>query len=188
MEPSVESIILHPAILIASGFDCLSSKQVRFLNAHRRHFHTKIYDLNQTLSITPEDLTLSGILNPFGHFHDVDTIYRKMSQSIPNFPYLSRREILSYIYKEELNNIWSEMMHELFIDLTEFCIEQKRPKDYFVSDTNVIHELYKFPIYQKITALHLCGLGGRLLDTFNYVFSRFRKYERQESSPSINIH
>lgn len=179
MEPTVESIILHPAILIAAGFDSLSSKQVRFLNAHRRHFHTKLFDLNKTMSIKPEDLSLGGILNPFGHFHDVDSMYRKMSQGIPNFPYLTRREILKYIYQEELNEIWSGMIYELFIDMTEFCVTQKKSRDYFQSNTTVINQLYTFPIYQKITALHLCGLGNKLMETFEYIFDRFKAYDQK---------
>ena len=177
MEPNVATIALHPAVLIASGFECITSKQVKFLNAHRRHFHHKVYDLDKTLSVTQEDFSLGGILNPFGAFLDTKEAQIKASEKVPNFPYLTRRNILKAFYQEELSVIWSELLIELFEDLSEFCTANKRPRGYFVATTHVIHDLYNYPIYHKISSLHLCGLGEKLIDAFAYVFELFKSYD-----------
>lgn len=177
MEPVVESIILHPAVLIAAGFETITSRQVRFLNAHRLHFHSKLHDLDQTFVASISDFELGGIMNPYGILFDAKEAYAEYGAHLINFPYLTRRQILRTLYLVDLDKIWSEMMMELFTDLSDFCIAHKRSRAYLTPSTTVIHELYNYPIYQKISALHLCGLGSRLIDSFAYVFEHFKKYE-----------
>jgi|GEM_PF-3148071 len=181
MEPSVESILLHPAVLISCGYDCISSKQVRFLNAHRQHFQNKGHLMAETLSITAKDFELGGILNPRGLLDGIEARYYNAAKIVPNFPYLNRREVLQHFYHKELTIIWSEMMIELIHDLSSFCINTKRSQTYFTTSTRVIHDLYPHPIYQKIAALHLCGLGSKLLDAFEYVFRLFKSQVKKSN-------
>ena len=184
MEPNVATIALHPAVLIASGFECITSNQVKFLNAHRRHFHHKVYDLDKTISVTQEDFSLGGILNPYGEFLDTREAQLEAAEKAPSFPYLTRRSIIKAFYQEELSSIWSELLIELFEDLSEFCVVNKRPKGYYVANTKVIHELYSYPIYHKISSLHLCGLGSKLIDAFDYVFELYKSYEEMRAEPA----
>ncbi len=185
MEPSVATVVLHPAILIASGFESLSSPQVRFLHAYRCHFHNECYDLTETIVLTKRDFDLGGILNPFGKFFDTEEAYRTFNKSIANFPYLTRTEIIAYIYKYELTRIWAELLGELYGELSQFCITHKRTRDYFQASTNVIHDLSQYPIFNKISALHTCGLGGKLADAFEFIFKNFKEYERLADEPYI---
>ncbi len=181
MEPTVETLVLHPAILIASGFESITSRQVRFLNAHRQHFHTKACDLNETLSLSPNHYALGGILNPCGYLLDNNQAYHNSADEVNDFPFLTRRAILKYFYTEDMTTIWSELLVELFSDLSYFCVQHKRSRDYFYPSKKVIHELYPNPIYHKISALHLCGLGGKLVDAFGYVFNQFKLYEERKA-------
>jgi len=158
---------------------------VRFLNAHRRHFHHKLYDLDKTAPVSQEDFALGGILNPYGDFLDTHQSQLEAAEQIPSFPYLTRRDIIRVFYQEELSAIWSELMIEMFEDLSQFCIDHKRPRGYFQASTQVIHELYSYPIYHKISSLHLCGLGEKLLDAFDYIFNLFRSYEELRSEPAV---
>ncbi len=185
MEPNVATIALHPAVLIASGFECVSSSQVRFLNAHRRHFHHKLHDFNETICITFKDFELGGILNPHGAFLDPYEAQVEAASLISNFPYINRKEILKAYYQQELSTIWSELMLELFKDLSEFCIQHKRSREYFQANTKVIHDLYNYPTYHKISSLHLCGLGSKLIEAFKYVFQLFQSYEIRSAEPAI---
>ena len=177
MEPSVESLVLHPAVLIASGFEVITSRQVRFLNAHKDHYHSRRVDLKETISILPKDFQLGGLLNPSGYLLDIHQAYRECAMEIDNFPYLTRKAILKHFYLEKLQGIWSELLIELFSDLSAHCVTYKRPVSYFNATKRVIHELYASPIYHKITALHLCGLGDKLSDAFDYIFRLFKKYD-----------
>lgn len=177
MEPTVETLVLHPAVLIASGFEAITSRQVRFLHAHREHFHTKTTNLNETLSIVPKHFDLGGILNPCGYLVQSEEAYQQCAEELEHFPYLTRRAILRHFYQQELTTIWSELLLELFTDLSQFCVQHKLSRCYFVPNTKVIHELYSYSLYHKIAALHLCGLGSKLCDAFDYVFKEFKKYE-----------
>ena len=185
MEPSVATIVLHPAILIASGFESISSQQVRFLHAYRLHFHEHAQDLTETLVLTKRDFDLGGILNPFGKFFDSEDAYIKFGKTISNFPYLTRREIIGYVYKYELTKIWAELLSELYGDLSQYCVTHKRTRDYFQATTKVIHDLSQYPIFNKISALHSCGLGGKLADAFEFIFSHFKDYERMADEPFV---
>ena len=183
MEPTVDSFVLHPSLLVASGFESISTRQVRFLHSYRRHFYTYDIDFTETIVISKKDFELGGIMNPFGTFYDIDSTYQQTSQRINNFPYLTRREIQDNIYADHIHNIWRNLQNELFQDLSSFCISSKRSRDFFQANTQVIHALSEYPIYQKICALHTCGLGGKLMDTFEYIFSKFKAIERSRNQP-----
>lgn len=185
MEPTVDTFILHPAILIAAGFESISSKQIRFLNALRAHFDAHTIHHTDTLVVSKKDFELGGVMNPFGNFYNTDIIYKEIGQSISNFPYLSKKEIYLNTYKSEVDVIWKALQIELFLDLSQFCIDQKRPRDYFQSTLQVIHELSPYPIYQKITALHSCGLKSKLTESFEYIFRKFISYEMLIDQPIV---
>ena len=185
MEPKVRTIVLHPAILIASGFESITSRQVRFLNAHRSHFYSEPLDFYETIVISKSDFDLGGMMNPFGNFFDINHAYRQFGQSITNFPYLTRLEVLKYIYESDLSRIWVELLAELFGDLSEYCVVHKRTRDYFKASTQILHELSNTMLFQKISALHSCGLGGKLLDAFDYVFKKFVEYEKLAAEPFV---
>ena len=123
--------------------------------------------------LTIEDFHLGGILNPFGDFHDPRLSYHHAASTIRHFPYLNRNEIHQHFYQPEIDRIWQNLMRELFVDLAHIQLELKRPLSYFQATTSVIHLLKVYPVYNKIAALHLCGLGAKLFDAFGHVFRRF---------------
>ena len=178
MEPFVSTLVLHPAVLIASGFDSLSSRQVRFLNAFRQHFASSKYSMDETIVLSKSDFELGGIGNPHASFEDPVVSFQRHALLIDHFPYLSRNEIVKAFYYSDLIDIWKELLHELFIELENFCHQQKRNIDYLQPTTQVLHKLYSYPIYQKIMALHLCGLGNKMMDAFNFIFHQFKKQQQ----------
>ena len=186
MEPTVDTFVLHPALLIASGFESLSSKQVRFLNSYRRHFYSNTIEFSKTNVISKKDFELGGIMNPFDQFFDIDSVYRQSSQLINNFPYLTYREIQTQIYFQPIRQIWRELLTEVFLDLSSFCIATKRSRDFFQAATPVLHEISSFPVYNKICALHSCGLGGKLSDAFAFLFEKFKTVETHYNKPFAN--
>lgn len=185
MEPSLDTIVLHPAVLIASGFEALSSKEVRFLHSYRKHFDQIKQDTFKTLLLSQKEFELGGILNPFGTFYNIPYQYKLACEKVPNFPYLTRKEIIKSFYSFHLNKIWNNLLHEVFSELTMMRLNQKRPLSYFVPTKKVLHDLYRLPVYHKIAALHLCGMGGKLGDAFAYIFDLFTIHESQQGSRSI---
>ena len=97
----VENRFLHPAILIAAGFECLNSADVRFLNACKKHFNPVKDNFSQVLLISPYDFELGGIFNPDDNMVDPVIAYRQMSERIPDFPYLNKHQIIKYLYDEK---------------------------------------------------------------------------------------
>ena len=175
MEPIVSTLVLHPAVLIASGFESLTSKQVRFLNAYRHHFTSRFNKPQETIVLKKKDFQLGGIGNPHASFRDPQETYNLFSTHIPDFPYLTTSDILNAFYLNDLNTIWTGLLNELCCELDHFCLANKWPIEYLLADTKVIHQLYSYPVYQKITALHLCGLGQKVIDAFDFAFEYFKK-------------
>ena len=180
MEPAIESIVLHPAVLIASGFEALSSQQARFLNALRQHFHTKPVDWQKVLCLSPKDFALGGILNPHGQFLDCDQSFHQSAGEVPDFPYLKLTTVLRHFYAPHVKQIWADLLKELYIDLSHYCMAKKTSREALVPTHAIMHSLYPYPAYQKIVALHLCGLGSKLSDAFAYVFHQFKSFERRQ--------
>lgn len=179
MEPVVKSLLLHPALLIVSGFESISSDDVRFLNAYRSHFDNKTEDDNLTKVYTERDFELGGILNPTADF---GSSYEKINQALslfPTYPYLTRANIWQTLYAPTLVDIFYKLLGEVFQNLTTYSVYHKRPSSFFQSNTSVIRSLESSPCYGQIAALHMCGLGDKLGNAFDWVFSRYRAYDER---------
>ena len=182
MEPSVVSIVLHPAVLVASGFECLTTKQMRFLAAYRKHFTQGLSNAHTLISIEPDDLELGGILNPHGSLESPALILSVATSLFKRFPLVTQQEIFEAYYQKELSTIWQELLVELCIDIEQYCSDTKTPIQEIIVDTKLISSLSKKDIYHKVQALHRAGLGDRLLDTFRYVFSIYKASQKTYSS------
>jgi len=170
MEPSVASLTLHPAVLIAAGYDCLTSKQIRFLNTLRGHYPDKSHHNNEMVTVSVNDCDLGGILNPQTELKEAKQLYAEASSQLENFPYTHKSEIFSVFYYDKMTVIWSDLIHEICVDLDNYSRHHKLPVRYFRPTHQVIHDLSHTQIYQKISALHSCGLGNKLSESFEYVF------------------
>jgi len=175
MEPSVVTIVLHPAILVASGFECLTTKQMRFLDNHKSHFSTRQRDWTESCSLSPEDFKLGGLLNPHGRLEDPDRAYVLATDDFPRYPIATWQDIFKKYYVKELTHIWQEILVELCLDLHTYCHDQSKHAEELAANSSCIHQMSKYPIYQKITALHLCGLGDRMADAFDFVFTIYQQ-------------
>ena len=182
MEPSVASLTLHPAVLIAAGYECLTSEQTRFLNTLRRHFPDQSHHNVDMITVEVSDCDLGGILNPHTKLQDPQMIYMEAGRRLDNFPYTHKSEIFSTFYYDKMSEIWSDVIHEICGDLEVYSRHLKLPVRHFEPTHQVIHELADVWIYDKISALHLCGLGSKLADAFAYVFSSFESAYANMSS------
>jgi hypothetical protein len=174
----VENLFLHPAILIASGFDCLTSSDVRFLNACKKHFDPIKDNFAQVILITPMDFELGGILNPEDQMIEPVSAYRKASERIPDFPYLNKYQILKYIYEERLEMTFQKIIQEVLASIkktlgfNDFNIA--RLFDTPNTSSKAIKLIQKTDVYTKVNALHQCGVGNRLTDAFAWVFYKYK--------------
>lgn len=173
MEPSVASLTLHPAVLIAAGYECLTSEQTRFLNTLRRHFPDPSHHNTEMITIEKSDCRLGGILNPHTLLQDEQFIYMDAGSRLDNFPYTHKSEIFSTFYFDKMSKIWTDLIQEICGDLEVYSRHLKLPIRHFRPTHQIIHELSDTWIYHKISALHLCGLGAKLADAFAYVFRSF---------------
>lgn len=103
-------------------------------------------------------------------------------QRLDHFPYTHKSEIFSSFYYDKMSSIWSDIIHEICSDLEVYSRHLKLPIRHFRPTHQVIHELSNTWIYDKISALHLCGLGEKLSDAFAYVFSSFEDAYANASS------
>ncbi len=176
----VEYRFLHPAILIASGFECLSSADVRFLNACKKHFNPTQDNFAQVRLISPQDFELGGIFNPDDHMIDPFTAYRQMSERIPDFPYLNKYQIIRYVYDEKLEvtfqRVIQELLHTIKRTLGVNDMNIARLFDGSATSARAIKLIQKTDIYRQVNALHKCGVGDRLSDAFAWVFHKYRLY------------
>ncbi len=174
----VGNFFLHPAILIASGFECLNSSDVRFLNASRKHFNPHHDNFSQILLITPTDFELGGIFNPTDRMLEPIIAYKQAQERIPDFPYLTKSQIVKYIYQERLEITFQKVIHELLqtIKGTLGYNDTNISRLFDSGNTNAraMKLLQKTIIYKQINALHKCGVGNRLSDAFAFVFHKYR--------------
>lgn len=174
----VGNLFLHPAILIASGFECLNSSDVRFLNASRKHFNPHKDNFAQIQLITPMDFELGGIFNPTDRMLEPIIAYKQAQERIPDFPYMTKTQIVKYIYQERLEITFQKVVQELLFTIKKTLgyndSNISRLFDTGSTNTKAIRLLKKTDIYAQINALHKCGVGNRLTDAFAFVFHKYR--------------
>ena len=174
----VEKLFLHPAILIASGFECLDSSDVRFLNACKRHFNPIKDNFAQIRLITPMDFEFGGIFNPTNQMIEPINGYKQAQERIPDFPYLNQYQILKYLYQERLEVTFQKITQELLYSIKSSLgcndLNIARLFDNPSTSSRAIKVIQKTDVYKKVHALHKCGLGNRLADAFVWVFHKYR--------------
>jgi len=169
----VESLMLHPAILAARGFESLSTADMRFLHAYRRHFD-EAKDLIKTHVFRIEDFNLGGILNPRSKYLHPEHAFHEAKRRIDSFPYLTLVEVRMHFYYGDIMRIFEQLMMELYRDLDAFAKVNRLSESFFVAEHATILQLESSPAYLKISGLHRCGMGDKLSHAFAYVFDRYR--------------
>lgn len=174
----VEKLFLHPAVLIASGYECLTSADVRFLNACNRHFSANDTSMAQIMIITPDDFELGGIFNPDNRMLEPIIAYRQTTERIPDFPYMNKYQILRHMYQDRLEVTFQQVVQELLRSIKQTLgYNDMNIANLFSraeTSSRAIQLLQKTDIYAKISALHKCGIGNRLSDAFAWVFYKYR--------------
>lgn len=168
MEPQWEGMELHPAILIASGVECIDSRDVRFLNAYRRFFAREKYTPNISILIRETDFQLGGIMNPNDLFIIPSQAYSKYQSRYSSFPCLTMKQIRQLVYQKRLQQIATKIWDEVNQDIRSLKIEGADQLYRWLSRPTSAGE-----IYPKIVALHLCGLGEKLRDAFGLVLDYY---------------
>ena len=169
----IESLMLHPAILAARGFDALSTADMRFLHAYRRHFESAT-ELMKTRIFKMEDFELGGILNPQSRYLNIEAAFHEANDRIDSFPYMTLAEVRMHFYYGQILKIFEQLMMELYTDLDVFAKRHRVPETFFQANHATILQLESSPAYLKISGLHRCGLGDKLLHAFDFVFQRYR--------------
>ncbi len=174
----VEKLFLHPAILIASGFECLDTADIRFLNAFKKHFNPHKDNFAQIRLITPDDFELGGIFNPTNIMVEPINGFRQAQERIPDFPYLNQYQILRILYQERLELTFQKITQELLYTIKGSlgCNDMNIARLFDNPDTSsrAIKIIQKTEVFKKVHALHKCGLGNRLSDAFAWVFHKYR--------------
>lgn len=166
-----------PSLLLASGFESLNTQDIKFLNNYRKHFDKTKYDLEEIFIVTESDYELGGIMNPFNQMTISNTLYDLCKAEIKAFPYATRLDLREIIYESSVKRIFNGLLNEIFKEITEIleggnenirqCISEKT-----FSVQNL--EFFKtFQFYQKSVALHLCGFGDVVIDTFNQILEKY---------------
>ena len=172
MNPMVS---LHPALLMASGYECINSRDARLLHAYRQYFYEQQPNGNDTHVVSPADFAPGGICNPTNLFASENSAYMSCMGNIKNFPYLTFAELKAAFYYEPINKIQYKVLNELYDEIEAYLLAHKLPYSFLQPTTEVITKINQSILYQKIVALHLCGMGEKLRDTFDMVFRQFKK-------------
>ena len=156
------------------------------MNNYRKHLDKTKFDLEEILTVTNCDFELGGIMNPFNQIGEGHILYENCKNLFPSFPYISRLDIQSYIYKDSFDQIFNNLQKEI---ISEISILVTTDSPYLIKSIdaqkftgNELENLKEFQFYQKTVALHLCGLGDTLLDAFNKILSRFIGNEKLSQS------
>lgn len=171
----IEALILHPALLVAKGFESLNTADMRFLHAYRKHFEGAI-ELHRTCVYRPEDFLLGGILNPQSDYFDIREAYAEASHRIDSFPYMTMYEIRMHFYYGRILKIFDAMLFELYQGLSIYANQYHRPISFFQTNAGSMRYLEGSPMYHQVVALHQCGLGRKLVNAFEYVFDGYVRY------------
>ncbi len=172
MNPMVS---LHPALLMASGYECIDTRDAKLMNAYRAYFESTQPTLSETRVVRPDDFAPGGICNPFGLFANENTAYMQQMGRVKNFPYLTYSELRAAFYHEPLTQILNKVLNELYDEVEAFLLKNKLPYSFLQPTTDVITRINQTQLYQKIVALHLCGMGEKLRDTFDLIFRQFKQ-------------
>ncbi len=168
----VESLILHPALLVAKGFESLNTRDMRFLHVYRRYFE-EAKEKHKTRVYSPEDFQLGGILNPESQFLDVHATFMEASDRIDSFPYLTLYEVRTHFYYGRISQIFDALMSEVFRGLDDSGVLDYYGDILLRVDKRIIKSLERTRVYNQIMALHRCGLERKLSGAFQYVLSRY---------------
>jgi len=159
---------------VAAGYECLTSKQIRFLHNTRRHYPSASDHNDSMMTLSISDCDIRGILNPLTELRPADDVYKYASLRLKSFPYTHKSEIFLHFYYEKITQIWSELIDEICTDLEAYSRSLRLPIRHFTATHQTMHQLANTAIYEKISALHMCGLGVKLIDAFDYVFEAFK--------------
>jgi len=171
-------IILLPSLLLASGFECLQTQDIKFLNNYRKHFDKTKHNLEEIFIITESDYELGGIMNPFNKFHPDQIIYDQVRQGIQTFPYVTRIDLNRIVYAKKVKELTKQITKEITSELrknleTNTGIQMAIRNREFCSSS--IDNLKTLPVYQKVCSLHMCGYGLKLIDGFNHFLELYLK-------------
>ncbi|MEE9371784.1 MAG: hypothetical protein V3V00_01900 [Saprospiraceae bacterium] len=170
-------IILLPSLLLASGFECLGTQDIKLLNNYRKHFDMTKFNLEEIFIVTESDYELGGIMNPFNQMSISSTLYNLCKSSIQSFPYVTRLKIKELIYQPSLEDIFMSLKNELFEELAALQQSSNEPIRESISqgffNIQNLDLLKTFHFYQKTVALHLCGFGEVINDTFNNILNEY---------------
>jgi len=172
-------IILLPSLLLASGFECLDTQDVKFLNNYRKHLDKTKFDLEEIFMVTSSDFELGGIMNPFNLMDGTTSMYEECKNHFSSFPYLSRIDIKTKIYQNHLDQILINLINEIVTEISDLqkvqnpqILESISENGFNIRD---IDQLKEQRLYQKTVSLHLCGYGNIILDAFNKVLKEYMK-------------
>ena len=170
-------IILLPSLLLASGFESLNTRDIKFLNNYRKHFDKTKYNLEEIFIVTESDYELGGIMNPYNQMTVPTSLYELCKSKIKAFPYATRLDLKELIYESSVNNIFETLIDEIHNEMNDLLESGNEHIRESISEGkfNVQNlEVFKsFQFYQKSIALHLCGFGDLIIDTFNNILTRY---------------
>ena len=172
--------MLHPALLVAKGFESLNTSYMRFLQAYRNHFE-EATDLHRTRVYCPDDFLLGRILNPENNYFDINEAYIEARERIDSFPYMTLYEIRMHFYYGRIASIFQALCAELNRDLELFAQQYHKPLSAFLDISIAMRELQATEIYHKIMALHLCGLGNNKTKAFQFIIEGFSSEHKKKA-------
>ena len=180
----IESLMLHPAILVAKGFETLNTSDMRFLQAYRNHFE-EAKELHRTCIYRPQDFLLGGILNPESEYFDINEAFIEARDRIDSFPYMTMYEIRMHFYYGRIASIFEALCSELYKELEFFAQQYHMPLSSFLDTSRAIRKFERNSIYSKILALHQCGLGNKKSRAFEYIIDGFISLQRSKEMQKI---
>ena len=170
MEPNVGSLILHPALLMASGVETLTSRDMRILNSYRLHFYENHFDHPNTIVLSESDFMLGGILNPMGSLREPHQLINQYRPLFRGFPYVQLQSVKSKVYLPLISEILNRIHVEIKKDIQSVAIRRRIP----INTLNMTN-LKNLPPYNKIAAVHMCGFGSKLREAFDYYLEAMAK-------------
>ncbi|MFT4566278.1 MAG: hypothetical protein ACI9FN_001233 [Saprospiraceae bacterium] len=181
----VESLILHPALLVAKGFESLDTSDMRFLQAYRNHFE-EAKEMHRTRVYRPQDFLLGGILNPGSEYFDINEAYAEACDRIDSFPYMTLYEIRMHFYYGRIASIFDGLCLELHRELEMYAQQYQKSLVSFTDTPTAIRQLERTSIYSKIRALHQCGLGNKKSKAFQFIIEGFISMQRSKEVQKVN--
>lgn len=170
-------IILLPSLLLASGFESLNTQDIKFLNNYRKHFDKTKFNLEEIFIVTESDYELGGIMNPYNQMNIPEKVYEICKSSIPAFPYATRIDIKEIIYQQSVDALLENLLSEIKSEITQLFEQGNRYVQEAISERKfslqILESIKTYSFYQKVVALHLCGYGLLISDSFNNILSKY---------------